>query len=107
MALSQVARSLPVSRLEVLSHVYNKGGFCPGTTIPETAPTRRLGINRFVLLDNNASFDTAFSKFSPQISRKAFDLDQTSGCSCEQIIGALGLGKGHVKYGCSLVTMEQ
>ena len=29
------------------------------------------------------------------------------GCSCEQIIDALGIGAGHEKFGCSISVMEE
>jgi hypothetical protein len=31
----------------------------------------------------------------------------TAGCSCAQIIAALGLGKGHTKHGCSISAMDE
>ena len=34
-----------------------------------------------------------------------FDLDDTAGCSCEQIIEMTGLGNGHTKFGCSNSAM--
>jgi len=32
--------------------------------------------------------------------------EDTTGCPCEQIIDAWGLGKGHTKFGCSLGIMR-
>ena len=87
--------------------VYNKDDFCPGTSLPETAPTTGLGINRFALIDNNQLFDTVHPKGNAKGPGKIFNLDQTSGCSCEQIIDSLDLGKGHTKYGCSIDVMKQ
>ena len=34
-----------------------------------------------------------------------FTIEDTAGCSCEQIIDALGLGKGHERFGCSTEAM--
>ena len=31
---------------------------------------------------------------------------ETGGCSCTQIVDALGLGQGHRKFGCSLGVMR-
>jgi hypothetical protein len=78
---------------------------CPETTIPESVPTHRLEINRFALVDDDTSFDTT----APQGRgpRKAFTLEDTAGCSCEQIIAQLGLGVGHTKFGCSISAMEE
>lgn len=87
--------------------VNNKNDFCPDTLVPETAPTSGLGVNRFVLLNQNSSFDTVFPGGNGKGPGKAFDLDQTSGCSCEQIIDLLDLGMGHVRHGCSIGAMEQ
>ena len=77
---------------------------CQGTNIPEAIPTRRLGINRFVLADGDGNFDsTAPRGRGPQ---KSFAIEDTSGCSCDQIIEALGLRQGHSKFGCSISAME-
>ena len=73
---------------------------CLGTAIPETAPSAGLKPNHWVLLDGDTTFDT------PGGSPTPFTLQQTAGCSCEQIVAALGLGKGHVKHGCSTDAME-
>ena len=73
---------------------------CLGTAIPETAPSAGLNPNHWVLLDGDTTFDT------PGGSPTPFTLQQTAGCSCEQIIAALGLGKGHGKHGCSTGALE-
>jgi len=36
----------------------------------------------------------------------AFTVQDTGGCSCTQIVDALGLGEGHRKFGCSLGVMR-
>jgi hypothetical protein len=78
---------------------------CPDTVIPESVPTKKLGTNRFALIDGDTTFDTKAPKGKgPQ---KAFTIDDTAGCSCEQIIEELGLGKGHAKFGCSISAMEE
>jgi predicted extracellular nuclease len=73
---------------------------CPGTAIPETAPSAGLNPSHWVLLDGDTTFDT------PGGSPTPFTLAQTAGCSCEQIIAAMGLGKGHAKHGCSTGALE-
>ena len=35
-----------------------------------------------------------------------YDTEDTAGCSCEQIVDALGLGRGHIKFGCSNGAMK-
>ena len=78
---------------------------CPGTEIPESVPTRELGVNRFALVDGDGFFDTTPPNGTgPEAS---FDIFDTAGCSCEQIIEARGLGKGHEKHGCSLGVMRE
>ena len=77
---------------------------CPNTVIPEGVPTERLGVNRFALVDGDGIFDTTPPNGKgPQAS---FTIEDTKGCSCEQIIDILGLGNGHTKFGCSLSAMR-
>lgn len=72
---------------------------CPGTVIPEGVPTMHLGTNRWALVDEDGIFDTeAPNGEGPGLM---FDVEDTGGCSCEQIIEATGLGNGHTKFGCS------
>lgn len=73
---------------------------CPGTVIPETAPSQGLKPNHFVLADGDGIFDTTGGISGP------FTIQQTAGCSCEQIIAQLGLGNGHRKHGCSKGSLE-
>ena len=78
---------------------------CPGTVIPESVPTVELGVNRFALVDGDGVFDTTLPEGTGPLA--TFDVHDTAGCSCEQIIVAQGLGKGHEKFGCSLGEMEE
>lgn len=78
---------------------------CPGTVIPESVPTKRLGTNRFALVDGDTTFDTKAPKGKGP--RKAYMIEDTAGCSCEQIIEELDLGKGHTKFGCSISAMDE
>ena len=79
--------------------ILNESDLCPGTAIPESVPTNRLGVNRWALADDDGEFDTA----SPLGGGPGFEfsLTETRGCSCEQIIEAMALGWGHTKFGCS------
>ena len=77
---------------------------CADTELPEDVPTARLGVNRFADIDGDGVFDTSLpGGVGPQ---RSYTIADTGGCSCEQIIDALALGKGHRKFGCSISAME-
>lgn len=77
---------------------------CPGTRIPESVPTASLGTNRWALVNGDGIFDTVSSVGAgPGL---VFTVQDTAGCSCEQIIVQLGLGGGQRKNGCSTSTMQ-
>ena len=77
---------------------------CPGTANPESVPLVRLGINRWALCGADSIFDTTPPK--GRGPRRSYSTEDTRGCSCEQIIEELDLGKGHSKYGCSIGAMD-
>jgi hypothetical protein len=77
---------------------------CPATVVPESLPTRSLGVNRFALVDGDNVFDTKSPKGKGP--RKSYTISDTAGCSCTQIVEAQGLGKGHTKFGCSISAMD-
>lgn len=85
--------------------VLNDEDVCADTVIPEGVPTRKLRVNRFALTDADGVFDTV--QPLGQGPQKSFTIEDTAGCSCEQIILAQELGKGHTRYGCSLSAMEE
>lgn len=78
---------------------------CLGTSLPDV-PTVRLGVNRFADVDGDGIFDTMLPRGGGRGPQKSFTIDDTAGCSCEQIIEELGLGQGHTKFGCSISAME-
>jgi hypothetical protein len=84
--------------------VLNDADVCPGTVIPESVPTRELRTNRFALVDGDTTFDTVAPRGKGP--GEVFTTADTAGCSCEQIIAELGLGNGHVQFGCSLGAMR-
>jgi len=84
--------------------VPNGVDLCADTVIPESVPTERLGTNRWALTDGDGIFDT--SPPNGQGPGQSFTIQDTVGCSCEQIIDELALGQGHVKFGCSTGAME-
>jgi len=93
-----------VVRDEDADGVPNDDDFCPSTSLPESVPTKGLGTNHFADTDGDGVFNT-----TPPNGKgpgKAFDMQDTAGCSCEQIIDAQGLGNGHTKFGCSIEAME-
>jgi predicted extracellular nuclease len=75
---------------------------CAGTALPESVV--RLGVNHFALVDGDGVFDT--TPPAGEGPGAAFTLDDTGGCSCEQILDRLGLGRGQGKFGCSVGTMR-
>jgi len=78
---------------------------CPGTAIPEaTVPSRTLRTNRWALVDDDLDFDTIAPR--GEGPRRSYSTEDTGGCSCEQIIEELDLGKGHSKFGCSISAMD-
>lgn len=84
--------------------VADGGDVCSATVIREGVPTATLKKNRYALTgprngDNVLNFDSR--------NKTQFTTEDTGGCSCEQIIDALGLGGGHVLFGCSKSVMQQ
>ena len=77
---------------------------CDSTTIPEEVPTVSLGRNRHALVDGDDKFDTEGT--SGTADAFTFTIEDTAGCSCEQIIEAQHLGTGHKKFGCSIGAMK-
>jgi hypothetical protein len=76
-----------------------------GTVIPEGAPTVKLQPNHYALVDGDTTFDTV-APGKGNGPGAVFTLDDTRGCSCEQIVAATGAGAGQLMHGCSLGTME-
>jgi len=80
--------------------------FCPGTVIPEGVPTTlQLNPNHWALFDADVEFDTVI-KGKGKGPNRSYIIEDTAGCSCEQIIAAQGLGGGHAKHGCSISAMD-
>jgi predicted extracellular nuclease len=75
---------------------------CAATRIPEGVPTAELKVNRFALVDGDRIFDTASRGNTPTV----FTLDDTRGCSCEQILDRIGVAMGQQFFGCSRGTMK-
>lgn len=82
--------------------VLDTADLCPGTVIPEAAPTSgALGANRYALtVEDVLTFATG------KKGKDTFTTEDTGGCSCEQIAEAGFLGNGHMKHGCSVGEMR-
>jgi len=82
---------------------------CPDTEIPEAlVPTSgSLRYNRWALMEIDGVADGIFDTNSPPGggTSASFTIEDTAGCSCEQIVEELGLGKSHLKNGCSTSSM--
>ena len=84
--------------------VFDVDDVCADTVIPEAVvPTQGLGNNRHALVTDDTIFDT---KKKGTIQDSEFTVQDTAGCSCEQIIEEQGLGQGHIKFGCSNGAMK-
>jgi predicted extracellular nuclease len=75
---------------------------CAATRIPEGVPAAQLRPNHFALVDGDGVFDTAAARNSPL----TFTINDTRGCSCEQILERTGAGFGQTFFGCSAGTMK-
>ncbi len=85
--------------------VPNDVDYCPETMIPEGAPTVQLNPNHWALTDDDSVFDTPIKRKGKGPNR-SYWIEDTAGCSCEQIIEMQGLGGGHAKHGCSISAMD-
>jgi len=85
--------------------VLDDDDFCPDTAIPEGVPTVQLRPNSWALVDGDFEFDTLI-KGKGLGPNRSYLIDDTAGCSCEQIIEVQGLGGGHTKFGCSIDVMD-
>ena len=83
--------------------VLDDADLCAGTVLPEGVPSRDLKPWHWALVDGDGTFDTRAAGQGPGVS---FTIQDTAGCSCTQILAALGFGPGQAKYGCSTGTME-
>jgi hypothetical protein len=78
---------------------------CDYTSVPELPPSEGLGMNRWALIDGDGTFDTRTP--NGKAPKRGYTLQDTAGCSCEQIIDEMGLGEGHRKFGCSSGEMDE
>ena len=84
--------------------VFDVDDVCADTVIPEAVvPTKGLGGNRHALVNDDTIFDT---NEQGTIQDSEFTVQDTAGCSCEQIIAEAGLGQGQITSGCSTGAMQ-
>jgi len=83
---------------------------CPNTVIPEGIPKggNPLGVNRWALYTpGDGDFDTTAPNGRGRGPQMSFSIEDTAGCSCEQILSELGIaGQGHEFFGCSISVMQ-
>jgi thrombospondin type 3 repeat protein len=77
---------------------------CADSAVPEGVPTVKLGVNRWADVNGDGVFDT--TPPNGEGPGRSYTMADTGGCTCEQIILALGLGEGHRKHGCSISAMD-
>ena len=73
-------------------------------TVSFTAPSQRLGTNRWADTDGDGVFDTN-SRGNTGHSG-GYTIEDTAGCTCAQIIDECGYGTGHERFGCSNSVMD-
>jgi len=96
---------------------------CAGTVIPEGAAWKKLKKKHWALFDDDRDFDTGKEKGKPKKKKgkkgkpsdPPYDIFETDGCSCEQIIEEQHRDHGHksdyimkkIKYGCKEGDMKK
>ena len=85
---------------------------CLGTQIPERVPTQRLNVQRYALT-TGARTSVGFVAFDDatmgrKMSAKLLTTGLTRGCSCDQMLTALGVREGNEqRFGCSRMVVER
>ncbi len=80
---------------------------CLGTVVPEQhVPLFHIGFLRYALTDGDTMFDTYVPPWWPHAVPE-FNLQDTAGCSCEQILLQVRHGFSEVLFGCRLRTMRR
>ncbi|MEL6447790.1 MAG: ExeM/NucH family extracellular endonuclease [Pseudomonadota bacterium] len=77
---------------------------CPGTVIPESVPGINLGPGRFALVDGDDIFDIGEPNPFGSVPLRASEL---GGCSCSQILDALGDSSDQRDFGCEISTISR
>ncbi len=86
--------------------VSDDADMCVATSFPDNVGTSKLNPNHWrVDSADNFTFEQGKTKKGKGGSGGSYTMADTAGCTCEQIIVELDLGKGHVKHGCSNSAM--
>ncbi len=86
--------------------VGDNSDMCAATSFPDNVGTSKLNPNHWrVDSADNFTFEQGKTKKGKGGSGGSYTMADTAGCTCEQIIVELDLGKGHVKHGCSNSAM--
>jgi len=88
--------------------VNNDADLCPDTGTPPEDGVPLMGElnpNHWALTNDDFVFDTVI-KGKGKGPNRSYTIEDTAGCSCEQIIAELGLGDGHTQHGCSISAMD-
>jgi cysteine-rich repeat protein len=84
---------------------------CLGTQIPERVPTHHLNVQRYAIMtapraaDGSVAFDAVTRGNQPT---KQLTTRLTRGCSCDQMLTALGIREGdEQRFGCTGTTVQR
>jgi hypothetical protein len=91
-----------------LDGVPNAEDRCSATQIPESVPEILLGHRRYALTDDDGMFDTRGGwPHGHHSNPPTFTIENTAGCSCEQIIDSLNAHPVNRWFGCSRRLMKR
>ncbi|WP_159604212.1 hypothetical protein [Agromyces humi] len=84
-----------------------KGDSAKAKAKSDGKPSKPMRNHKPTTLKPNHYWSTSGAGFVDATGVVAYTLDETGGCSAEQIIAAAGLGKGHMKHGISGGAMKK
>ena len=88
--------------------VLDEKDLCPNTNLPEVSvPSDGLNPNHYADTDGDGVFNVGAPRGRGRSAADVYTLQDTGGCSCEQIIVALRLGEGHRRHGCSVGVLSE
>ncbi len=82
--------------------VLDNEDMCPNTVLPEYVPTKKLLRKRYVDIDGDGIFETK----EKEIVDSEYSLNDTYGCTCEQILDLKQNNIAEKKFGCRIKTIE-
>ncbi len=75
---------------------------CPNTVLPESVPTKKLLRKRYADIDGDGIFETK----EKEIIDSQYSLNDTYGCTCEQILDLKHNNIAEKKFGCRIKTID-